>query len=81
VLLVKFYKLFVEQDARINHKIPLLSVSAGILSCAGCMLRYGILPNGPAGISIPIGIPFIIILGWNQYRQIRKEDPIPDGGT
>jgi hypothetical protein len=45
------------------------------------MLQYGILLNGPAGISIPVGIPVIIILGWIQYRHFRKEDSMPDNGT
>jgi uncharacterized membrane protein len=39
-------------------------ISAGILFLASCMIQYGPLFNGPAGISIPIGVPMILIAGW-----------------
>ena len=39
-------------------------IFAGILFLASCMIQYGFLFNGPAGISIPIGVPAILIAGW-----------------
>ncbi len=39
-------------------------IGAGILFLASCMIQYGFLFNGPAGISIPIGVPMILIAGW-----------------
>ncbi len=39
-------------------------IFAGILFLGSCMIQYGLLFNGPAGICIPIGVPAILIAGW-----------------
>jgi hypothetical protein len=47
---------------------------AGILTLAGGLVflgssfhQYGIFLNGPAGLTIPVGIPLVLIIGWIAY--------------
>ena len=47
----------------------LLIVSGGFFFLASCVAQYGPLLNGPAGISIPIGVPLVWAVGWVVYRD------------
>ena len=64
VLLVADQK---EKTVRRKHSGGIL-IFAGILFLASCMIQYGPLFNGPAGISIPIGVPMILVAGWWMWN-------------
>jgi hypothetical protein len=54
------------------HKIrsfagPLIMTS-GICFLFSCIAQYGILLNGNAGRSFPVGVPLILILGWLIWK-------------
>jgi len=58
-------------------------IFAGILFLASCMIQYGFLFDGPAGISIPIGVPMILIAGWwmwsggcRVFSEIQEEGAV-----
>lgn len=51
------------------HISGLLVIATGILYLASCMTQYGPFFTGPAGISIPIGIPIILAIGWLIYSK------------
>lgn len=38
--------------------------SSGFLLVASCMVQYGPLFSGPAGIAVPIGIPLVFAVAW-----------------
>jgi cadmium resistance protein CadD (predicted permease) len=70
------------KDERIKRKYcGGILIGAGILFLASCMIQYGLLFNGPAGICIPIGVPAILIAGWwmwsggcRVFSEISRED-------
>ncbi len=70
-----------EKTVRRKHCGGIL-IGAGILFLASCMIQYGPLFNGPAGISIPIGVPAILIAGWWMWSGgCRVFSEIPEEGT
>jgi hypothetical protein len=73
--LITAYRFYVEQTFNIDKRLHLLPFFACFLFCLSCILQYGIMFKGPAGISIPIGIPVIIIAGFWQYRQFNTDEP------
>jgi hypothetical protein len=58
-------------------KLVQAAALAGICYCASLAIQYGMLLNGPAGISMPIGILvlFMIIVFLYYYRQLFLEQP------
>lgn len=57
------------------HGLKLLSglliIVTGIIYFISVIVQYGIFLNGPAGVSIPFGIPLIIFIGyWMVYSNI-----------
>jgi len=52
-----------------KHLPGLLVIASGILYLASCMTQYGPLFRGPAGFSIPVGIPLILAVGWLIYSK------------
>lgn len=44
-------------------------ISGGILFSLSILLQYGIFLNGTAGVAIPIGIPLILVFGYNFYKM------------
>ena len=46
----------------------ILTISAGVLSLGSCMVQYGVLLIGPAGICIPFGALLILIYGFLLFR-------------
>ena len=52
-----------------KHLSGLLVIASGILYLASCMIQYGPFFRGPAGISIPVGIPLILAIGWLIYSK------------
>jgi hypothetical protein len=53
-----------------------LFIIAGMSFLLSCFVQYGILLSGPAGISIPIGVPLIVYFGWwyHQYTGESEEN-------
>lgn len=46
-----------------------VSIGGGCLFLVSDMIQYGILLNGPAGFTIPIGVPIILVCSWWMYRM------------
>lgn len=61
-----------EMDEHI--RIPgLMVIASGILLLLSCMTQYGPLLSGPAGFSVPIGIPLVWVVGWLIFLQDKME--------
>lgn len=55
-------------------QIPgLMVIVSGILLLLSCMTQYGPLLSGPAGFSVPIGIPLVWAVGWLIFLQDKME--------
>jgi hypothetical protein len=55
-----------------------ITISCGFLFLLSDIIQYGILFNGPAGFTIPIGVPIILVCGWWMYRMKFSETE-PEG--
>ena len=61
-----------EMDEHIQ--IPgLMVIAAGILLLLSCMTQYGPLLSGPAGFSVPVGVPLVWAVGWLIFIQDSPE--------
>ena len=61
-----------EMDEHIQ--VPgLMVIAAGILLLLSCMTQYGPLLSGPAGFSVPVGVPLVWAVGWLIFIQDRPE--------
>lgn len=61
-----------EMDEHIQ--VPgLMVIASGILLLLSCMAQYGPLLSGPAGFSIPVGIPLVWAVGWLIFVQNKME--------
>lgn len=47
----------------------IMVIGSGILLLLSCMVQYGPLFSGPAGVTIPIGIPLMLVVGWLIYSK------------
>ncbi len=67
LLILAFITLVViigeEKDEKI-HIPGFMIMASGILLLLSCMAQYGLFLSGPAGFSIPIGIPLVLAIGW-----------------
>ena len=62
-----------------HFRIPgLLVIAAGILLLLSCMTQYGPLLSGPAGFSVPVGIPLVWVVGWLIFSQEKLEQQEAD---
>lgn len=60
---------FAEEEKDHDPRFPgLLLASGGFFFLASCMSQYGFFLNGPAGFTIPIGVPLVWVVGWWVYR-------------
>jgi hypothetical protein len=50
----------------------LIFISIGSLILSS-FLQYGLFFVGPAGISILIGIPFLILFGWAFHQEANRQ--------
>jgi hypothetical protein len=57
---------------KIFHLISGLIITSGICFLLSSLIQYGIFFNGPAGISILIGLPFLMYFGWLVYCDSRN---------
>ncbi|MGV8130333.1 MAG: hypothetical protein ACP5NN_10630 [Methanolinea sp.] len=72
LLIIAFLALAAMIAEEMNDKVHipgLLVIASGILLLASCMTQYGPFFSGPAGISIPIGIPLVLAIGWLIYSR------------
>jgi hypothetical protein len=54
----------------------ILNFSSAVLVILALVLQYGVSLNGPSGISVPLGIPVILIVAVVQYYGLFSEfDP------
>jgi len=61
-----------EMDEHIQ--IPgLMVIASGILLLLSCMTQYGPLLSGPAGFSVPVGVPLVWAVGWLIFIQDSPE--------
>ena len=78
---IVLYAISVADDTRSLRYAPELTILAGILFLASCILQYGITLSSEAGFAIPVGVPLIIITGYWTYRMDRAEVPDEDEDT
>jgi len=72
LLIIAFLALAAMIAEEMNDKVHLpglLVIASGILLLASCMTQYGPFFSGPAGISIPLGIPLMLVVGWLIYSK------------
>ncbi|OPY40095.1 MAG: hypothetical protein A4E40_00906 [Methanoregulaceae archaeon PtaU1.Bin059] len=70
-----------------HFRIPgLMVIASSILLLLSCMTQYGPLLSGPAGFSVPVGIPLVWAVGWLIFSQEKleqqeehKEEEVLDG--
>ena len=58
-----------EPNARKIKIICSLLMASGYLFLISAMLQFGIFLHGVAGISIPFGVPLILISGWYFFKM------------
>jgi hypothetical protein len=71
-----FCELLIPGD-RLDHirkKAGLLIISGGICFLLSCSVRYGFLLHSDAGISLPVGIPLILFMGWFVWNNNHPVD-------
>lgn len=66
---IAFVVIIAEEMDEQMHFLGLIVIASGILLLASCITQYGPLFSGPAGLSIPIGIPLTIVVGGLIYLQ------------
>lgn len=75
-----------EEYASIKKLLSLLIAGSGIAYLASVIVQYGLLLHGPAGFSIPVGVPLILGTAWLAYHTeieeeyLEEEDPDEDDG-
>jgi hypothetical protein len=60
---------YIEENGTWVKAAAITSITGGCLYLVSDMIQYGILFNGPAGFTIPIGVPIILVCGWWMYRM------------
>lgn len=67
ILIASFIVLLLavaEREGEWIRYAGLAVASSGFLLVASCMVQYGPLFSGPAGIAVPIGIPLVFAVAW-----------------
>jgi hypothetical protein len=65
---------YTSEDFSLVKKASLITIAGGILLAISDLIQYGIWLNGPSGFVIPLGIPFILIIGGWMYRMADEPD-------
>jgi hypothetical protein len=68
-LVISYILLYYRATGSVQ-RAGILTMFGAVLVLYSCMAQYGVLLSGPAGISFPVGIPFILALGILMYRYI-----------
>ncbi len=62
--------VMIAEEMNEHIQVPgLMVIASGILILISCMAQYGPLLSGPAGFSVPIGIPLVWAVGWLIFVQ------------
>jgi hypothetical protein len=75
-LVISYILLYYRTPGSVR-KAGMLTVFGSVLVLYSCMAEYGVLLSGPAGTSLPVGIPFILALGILMYRYTPENPEIP----
>jgi hypothetical protein len=96
LLLVLSFLLVIQayhsQSGRYLRMAGIATIIAGILFIVSSMLQYGVTFSGPSGISLPLGVPLIVVIGYLSWcgrlgliefseedmDRISPEDPTSD---
>ncbi len=73
--LLLFYAYAIESGAWVKTA-AIVSMSGGCLYLVADMVQYGVFFQGPAGFTIPVGVPVILLTGGWMYRM-----KLPDNDT
>jgi len=49
-----------------------LVIASVLFFLTSSVIQYGFFFSGPAGISILIGVPFLVFLGWSMYNEYKQ---------
>jgi len=74
--LVISYLLLYYRTTGSVQRAGILTLFGAVLILYSCMAEFGVLLSGPAGISLPVGIPFILALGILMYRYTPENPAI-----
>jgi hypothetical protein len=70
------------EKSRAGQRSGYIFIVAGLLFLLSIFLQYGVLFFGPAGISVPVGIPLIFYFGWYQLHlpggSVSESTPLAD---
>jgi hypothetical protein len=66
-LVISYILLYYRTTGSVQ-RAALLTMFGAVLILYSCIAQYGVLLFGPAGISLPVGIPIILALGILMYR-------------
>jgi len=73
-ILLFFIKSY--EDVENSIRGGLLIVISAILFLISIVIQYGITFSGPAGVSIPVGIPLLFVIGiWIFYNEKKYKKP------
>ena len=64
-----------ERTPRFIKKPGLFIIAGGILFLISCIVQYGYLFHGAAGISIPVGVPLLLVSGWFIQYHLDVDKP------
>ena len=70
--------VYLEKSAAYIKGAAIITVAGGCLFLLSDIIQYGVLFHGPAGFTIPIGVPIILVCGWWMYRT-KFPDNEPEG--
>jgi hypothetical protein len=56
--------------------VSIVTIAGGSLFLIADMIQYGVLFHGPAGFTIPIGVPVVLLCGWWMYWMKIPDDNI-----
>jgi len=76
LLVISFIALAVFVAERMDEHIQipgLMVIVSGILLLLSSIVQYGPLLFGPAGFSVPVGIPLVWVVGWLIFLQDKLE--------
>jgi len=74
-LVISFILLYYRTTGSVQ-RAGILTLFGAVLILYSCMAQFGVLLAGPAGISLPVGIPFILALGILMYRYTPENPAI-----
>lgn len=64
---------FLDNDGHARYPGPLILISGGLFLTWG-MVQFGPLLFGPAGYSIPVGVPFLWYCGYRFMQEAKGEE-------